>query len=123
MQRPKVEDYDDYLFVVVKMLLPPDGDFAAEQLSLILGKGYVLTFQEGIRGDAFGSVRERIRSAKGKFRTLGADYLLYTLLDAVVDRYFTVLEGFGERLVTIEEEVALHPHPRTLVQLNDLKKR
>lgn len=123
LQRPKVEDYDEYLFVVVKMLLPlPDGDFAAEQLSLVLGRDYVLTFQEGIRGDAFGPVRERIRSAKGKFRTLGADYLLYTLLDAVVDRYFTVLEGFGERLVNIEEEVALHPHPRTLVQLNDLKK-
>jgi len=123
VQRPKVEDYDDYLFVVVKMLLPlPDGDFAAEQLSLVLGRGYVLTFQEGIRGDAFEPVRERIRSAKGKIRTLGADYLLYTLLDAVVDRYFTVLEGFGERLVNIEEEVAMHPHPRTLVQLNDLKK-
>ena len=123
VQRPKVEDYDDYLFVVVKMLLPlPDGDFAAEQLSLILGKGYVLTFQEGIRGDAFEPVRERIRSAKGKFRSLGADYLLYTLLDAVVDRYFTVLENFGERLISIEEDIALHPHPRTLVQLNDLKK-
>lgn len=123
IQRPKVEDYDDYLFVVVKMLLPlPDGDFTAEQLSLVLGKGYVLTFQEGIRGDAFGTVRERIRAGKGKIRSLGADYLAYTLLDAVVDRYFTVLEQFGERLITIEEDIALHPHPQTLVQLNDLKK-
>lgn len=104
VQRPKIEDYDDYLFVVVKMLLPlPDGDFAAEQLSLILGRGYVLTFQEGIRGDVFGPVRERIRSVKGKIRTLGADYLLYTLLDAVVDRYFTVLENFGERLISSDD--------------------
>jgi magnesium transporter len=123
VQRPKIEDYEEYLFVVVKMLLPqPDGDFSSEQLSLILGKGYVLTFQEGIQGDAFRPVRERLRSGKGKIRTLGADYLTYTLLDAVVDRYFTVLERFGERLITIEENIALHPHPRTLVQLNDLKK-
>jgi len=123
VQRPKVEDYEEYLFVVVKMLLPlPDGDFSSEQLSLILGKGYVLTFQEGIQGDAFGPVRERLRSGKGKIRSLGADYLAYTLLDAVVDRYFTVLERFGERLITIEEDIALHPTPRTLVQLNDLKK-
>lgn len=123
VQRPKVEDYEEYLFVVVKMLLPqPDGDFSSEQLSLILGKGYVLTFQEGIHGDVFEPVRERLRTGKGKLRSLGADYLVYTLLDAVVDRYFTVLERFGERLITIEEDVALHPNPRTLVQLNDLKK-
>lgn len=123
VQRPKVEDYDEYLFVVVKILMPlPDGDFAAEQLSLVLGKGYVLTFQEGIRGDAFAAVRDRIRSGKGKIRNLGADYLAYTLLDAVIDRYFTVLEQFGERLISIEEDIALHPHPRTLVLLNDLKK-
>ena len=123
VQRPKVEDYDDYLFVVVKMLLPlPDGDFAAEQVSLVLGRGYVLTFQEGIRGDAFEAVRERIRSGKGKIRSMGPDYLAYTLLDAIVDRYFTVLEGFGERLIAIEEEIALQPTSDTQVLLNDLKK-
>lgn len=123
VQRPKVEDYDSYLFVVVRILQPlEEGDFASEQFSLVLGEGYVLTFQEGIRGDAFTAVRERIRAAKGKLRSLGPDYLLYTLLDTVVDRYFTVLEGFGERLITLEEDVALHPQPRTLVQLNELKK-
>jgi len=123
IQRPKVEDYDDYLFVVLKMLLPqPDGDFASEQLSLVLGKGYVLTFQEGIRGDAFEPLRERIRSGKGKIRTMGADYLAYTLLDAVVDRYFTVLENFGERMITIEEDLTLHLNPHALAVLHDLKK-
>jgi len=123
IQRPKVEDYDTYLFVVLKMLLPqPDGDFASEQLSLVLGKGYVLTFQEGIRGDAFKTIRERIRSGKGKIRSMGADYLAYTLLDTVVDRYFTVLENFGERLITIEEDITLHPDPRRLALLHDLKK-
>jgi magnesium transporter len=123
VQRPKVEDYDDYLFVVVKMLLPqPDGDFASEQLSLVLGRDYVLTFQEGIQGDVFEPVRERVRTGKGKIRAMGADYLAYTLLDAVVDRYFTVLENFGERLISIEESIALRPQPQSLVQLNDLKK-
>lgn len=123
VQRPKVEDYDEYLFVVVRMLLPLEqGDFSAEQVSMVLGKGYLFTFQEGIRGDAFETVRERIRTGKGKLRSQGADYLAYTLLDAIIDRYFTVLEGFGERLTTIEEEVSLHPHPRVLVQLNELKK-
>lgn len=123
VQRPKVEDYGNYLFVVVKMLLPlPDGDFASEQLSLVLGRGFVLTFQEGSRGDVFEPIRERIRSGKGKIRSLGADYLAYTLLDAVVDRYFTVLEGFGERLIRIEEQITLQPDPRNLSHLNDLKK-
>jgi magnesium transporter len=123
VQRPKVEDYDDYLFVVVRMLLPLEqGDFAAEQVSMVLGKGYLFTFQEGIRGDAFNAVRERIRTGKGKICSMGADYLAYTLLDAIIDRYFTVLEGFGERLTSIEEDVALHPQPRVLVQLNELKK-
>lgn len=123
VQRPKVEDYDEYLFVVIRMLLPLEGgDFSVEQVSMVLGKGYLLTFQEGIRGDAFETVRERIRTGKGKLRGQGADYLAYTLLDAIIDRYFTVLEGFGERLTAIEEEVSLHPHPRALVKLNELKK-
>jgi magnesium transporter len=123
VQRPKVEDYDDYLFVVVRMLLPnDDNDFESEQLSMVLGRNYVLTFQEGIRGDAFAGVRERLRLGKGKSRITGADYLAYALLDAIVDSYFSVLEGFGERLINMEEEVALHPQPRVLIQLNELKK-
>lgn len=123
VQRPKVEDYEDYLFVVVRMLLPHgENDFESEQLSMVLGRNYVLTFQEGIRGDAFAAVRERLRMGKGKSRVMGADYLAYNLLDAIVDTYFSVLEGFGERLINMEEDVALHPQPRVLVQLNELKK-
>jgi len=68
-----------------------------------------LTFQEGTKGDVFEPVRERIRSGKGKIRSQGADYLAYALLDALVDRYFTVLEQFGERLIELEELVSLHP--------------
>ena len=123
VQRPKVEDYNDYLFIVVKVLLPlPEGDFSSEQLSMVLGNGYLLTFQEGITEDAFHIIRERLHSGKGKIRSMGADYLAYALLDSVVDRYFTVLELFGEHLISIEDEIALHPTPRALVQLNDLKK-
>ncbi|CAH2031562.1 magnesium/cobalt transporter CorA [Trichlorobacter ammonificans] len=123
VQRPKVEDYDDYLFLVARMLLPQEGrDFSVEQVSMVLGRGWLFTFQEGFRGDVFESVRERLRSGKGRIRAQGADYLAYALLDTMVDRYFTVLEQFGERLVLLEEEVSLHPHPRLLVQLNELKK-
>ncbi len=124
IQRPKVEDYGDYLFVVMRMLLPqPENGFASEQLSLVLGQNYVVTFQEGLRGDAFGSIRDRLRHGKGHLRSQGADYLAYGLLDAIVDGYFSVLENFGERLLELEEEVALHPAPQVLVQLNELKKQ
>lgn len=123
VQRPKVEDFGNYLFIVIKMLFPHDeSSFASEQLSLILGPNYLLTFQEGIQGDAFGVIRERLRHGKGKLRAMGSDYLAYALMDAIVDNYFSVLESFGERLLLVEEEVALHPHPRVLIQLNDLKK-
>jgi len=123
LQRPKIEDYDNYLFLVVRMLTPAqDGDFSTEQVSMILGRNWLLTFQEGIKGDVFEPVRERIRSGKGKIRSQGADYLAYALLDALVDRYFTVLEQFGERLIELEELVTLHPQPRVLVQLNEMKK-
>lgn len=123
LQRPKLEDYGDYLFLVVRMLLPQqDNDFISEQLSLVLGPNYLITFQEGIRGDAFNTIRDRLRHSKGRFRSQGADYLGYALLDAIVDSYFSVLEGFGERLLELEEEVALHPAPQVLVQLNELKK-
>jgi magnesium transporter len=123
VQRPKVEDYGDYTFIVMRMLRPlPGGDFDSEQLSMVLGSGFLLTFQEGLEGDQFDPVRTRIRTGKGKVRSMGADYLCYSLIDAIVDSYFTVLEGFGERVLDIEEELASSPTRRTLVQINSLKK-
>src|SRR6185369_13556075 len=93
VQRPKIEDYDEYLFIVLRMLRTTEGnDFSSEQLSIILGDGYLFTFQEGLRGDVFDSVRERLRNGKGKGRCMGADYLAYALIDAIVDSYFSVLE-------------------------------
>jgi magnesium transporter len=123
VQRPKIEDYGDYLFIVMKMLHPADdGDFHSEQLSMILGPDYIFTFQEGVVGDSFEPVRARIRNGKGKIRTMGADYLAYSLIDAIVDGYFTVLEGFGERIVDIEDELAVTPGLNSLHRINGMKK-
>jgi magnesium transporter len=123
VQRPKIEDYGDYLFIVLRMLCPTeDGSFSSEQLSIILGPDYLFTFQEGIKGDAFDSVRNRIRSGKGKLRSMGADYLAYALIDAIVDGYFTVLEGIGERIVDVEEELTLTPDQQALHRIIGMKK-
>jgi magnesium transporter len=123
VQRPKIEDYGDYLFIVLRMLRPvEDGGFSSEQLSIILGTDYLFTFQEGLDGDAFDTVRNRIRSGKGKIRGMGADYLAYALIDAIVDGYFSVLEGFGERIVDIEEELTLTPGQDSLHLINTMKK-
>jgi magnesium transporter len=123
VQRPKIEDYGDYLFIVLKMLHPTEeGGFSSEQRSLILGQDYLFTFQEGIKGDAFDSVRDRIRGGKGKIRGMGADYLAYSLIDAIVDGYFSILEGFGERIVDVEEELTLTPDQKALHRINGMKK-
>lgn len=123
VQRPKIEDYGDYLFIVLKMMHQAEGgDFSSEQLSIILGPDYLFTFQEGIKGDSFGSVRDRLRSGKGKIRTMGADYLAYSLIDAIVDGYFSILEGFGERIIDVEEELTLVPDQKALHLINGMKK-
>ena len=123
VQRPKIEDYDDYLFLVLRMLRPTGtGDFTSEQLSIILGPDHLFTFQEGLQGDVFDSVRERIRNGKGKIRGMGADYLAYALIDAIVDSYFSVLEDLGEGIVNLEEELALAPDKTTLFRINDIKR-
>jgi len=123
VQRPKIEDYGDYLFIVLKMLRPTEeGGFSSEQISFILGADYLFTFQEGITGDAFDSVRDRIRSSKGKIRDMGVDYLAYALIDAIVDGYFSVLEGFGERMVDVEENLTLTPDQSSLHLLIGMKK-
>ncbi|MDD3857748.1 MAG: CorA family divalent cation transporter, partial [Methanoculleus sp.] len=93
-QRPKIEDYGDYLYVAVRMLFPGgDGEFQSERVSLLLGNGYVVSFQEQ-PGDLFERIRERLRAGAGRLRNEGADYLFYALLDAIVDGYFSVIEVF-----------------------------
>lgn len=123
VQRPKIEDYGDYLFIVLKMLRSADDTgFTSEQLSIILGPDYLFTFQEGIVGDPFDAVRKRIRNGKGKIRGMGADYLAYALIDAIVDGYFGVLEGFGEQIIDIEEELTVTPDLQSLHRINGMKK-
>lgn len=102
-QRPKIDEYDDYIFVVLKMLYyDEDENIVAEQVSFILGDNYVLTFQEA-EGDVFDSVRDRLRFAKGRIRGLGSDHLLYALIDAVVDHYFIVNETMGNKIEDLED--------------------
>jgi len=122
-QRPKLEDYDEYLFVVLKSLYHQGQDnieLEIEQISLVLGPNYVLSFQERV-GDEFEPLRERIRSSKGRVRKLGADYLAYNLIDAIVDQYFTVLEQIGERIEFMEEELVASPTTETLHVIHQLK--
>jgi magnesium transporter len=121
-QRPKLEDFESYLYVVLKMLYLEDGgEIEAEQVSLVLGHNFVLSFQEG-GGDAFEPVRERLRKNKGMLRKQGADSLLYALIDAVVDNYFIVLESFGEVTDDLEENILLSPTAKTLATIKNLKR-
>ncbi len=122
-QRPKMEDYGDYLYIVLKMLSSgKDGDIVTEQLSLVLGKNFVLSFQEGIEGDVFSTVRERLRSGKGKIRKMGTDYLAYSLLDAVVDNYFVILEKFADKIESVETELVGSPTQKTVQRIYQLKR-
>jgi len=122
-QRPKMEEFDDYLFIVIKMLSCDleHREIHSEQISLVLGKGYVISFQER-EGDVFGALRERIRASKGRIRRMGADYLAYSLLDAVVDSYFNVLESMGEHMEEINEQVTGGDMPDAPVRINHLKR-
>jgi magnesium transporter len=122
-QRPKVEDFEDYIYLVFKML-KFDGTtnhIASEQVSLILGPHYLISFQE-TEGDVFNFVRERIRKGGGRIRKSGPDYLAYALIDAVVDHYFSILEKMGERIEHFEEQLHLQPTPEILQTIYDLKR-
>ena len=121
--RPKIEEYDTYLFIVLKLFTISDdlAKLEIEQISFVLGEGFILSFQEK-QGDVFDEVRNRIRAGKGKIRTQGADYLTYALLDAVVDSYFLVLEKIGDRIETLEEELLVHPTPDMPEEIHSLKR-
>lgn len=121
--RPKMEEYENYLFVVAKTLYfnrEAEG-LAGEQVCLVLGKNWVISFQESNR-DIFGPVAERIKKARGRIRGQGADYLAYALLDAVVDNYFLALEGFGEAVEDLEGELLGDPGQDALRRLHQYKR-
>jgi len=123
-QRPKLEDYDEYNYIVLKMLHYNDKDsqIEAEQVSLILGRNFVISFQEGKEGDAFDAIREGLRKGKGRTRKSGADYLAYALVDAIVDHYFVIFERLGERIEFLEEELVKTPATKTLQEIHNLKR-
>lgn len=122
-QRPKVEDYDNHVFIVLKMITwdQDAGEVSAEQVSLILGENYVLSFKED-PGDIFDPVRLRLREGKRRIRAQGADFLAYSLLDQVVDQYFVVLENLGEQIEDLEEELVTNPDASTLKTIHRLKR-
>jgi len=122
-QRPKLEVFDNCLFIVLKMLRydKEKSMIVTEQLSLVLGATYLLTFQEQ-PGDVFEPVRERIRNQKGRIRGSGIDYLAYALLDTVVDNYIFVIEKMGERIEDIEEEILENADPKVMEKINTFKR-
>ena len=124
-QRPKTEEYEDLIFVVLKMLYynedeEDDEKIRSEQFSLILGTNFLITFQE-IQGDVFKAVRERIRKPQTRIRKAGCDYLAYALIDAIVDHYFLILEILGENIETLEEELLENPGKETVETIHALK--
>ena len=122
-QRPKMEDFVNYIFVILKMLYYDEkiNETKAEQISLILGSNFVISFQEN-EGDVFDPIRERIRSDRGRIRKMGADYLAYALIDTIVDNYFIILEKLGEKIEEIEDELVTNPALETLQTIHSLKR-
>jgi len=120
-QRPKFEEYRDHLLAIARMTRGgPDRMVMAEQVSLILGKDYVLSFQERY-GDTFDPVRVRLAEGIGPIRESGADYLAYALLDAIIDGYYPVLDDIGDRMTQLELRIMEHQSPKNLDRLNELK--
>ncbi len=122
-QRPKVEDYESYFFIVLKMLEydPALNQVQVEQVSLILGDNLLISFQEDAN-DVFEPVRVRLRNSAGRLRKFAADYLAYALIDAIVDNYFTILELLGDEVEEIEEQVSLKPENHPLPTIYRLKR-
>ena len=121
-QRPKMEDYGDYLYIVLKMLHDgtPAGEVHSEQVSIILGPDFVLSFEEA-EPTVFGPVRDRLLTDRAHIRRHGADYLAYSLLDSVVDNYFAVLEKIGEHIEQLQDEMLKSPTRTTQQALHHLR--
>jgi magnesium transporter len=122
-QHPKLEDFGDYLFIVLKTLSreEKDGEIRAEQVSLIVNRDVVISFQER-ESPLFDPVRERIRAGKGRHRRSATDYLAYSLIDAIVDHYFVIMESMGENIQTLEDRLVADPKPATLRGIQTLRR-
>jgi len=122
-QRPKIDEYENYLFVVLKMLyFDMDEKLSIEHISFVLGDGFVISFQES-DGDVFDPIRNRIRNNKGRIRTMGGDYLLYALMDAIVDNYFNLIETMGDKIEELEDDLFEEkPNDDITYDIQNLKK-
>ena len=122
-QRPKMEDFGDYIYVVLKMLYyqEEEQEIIAEQMSFVIGNNFILSFQER-KGDVFEPVRERLRNNKGRIRKEGNDYLLYSLMDAIVDHYFLILEKSSDHIEQLEEKSMEGVQPRIPHEIHTLKR-
>jgi magnesium transporter len=121
-QRPKIEDYNDYLFIVIKSLRYDDVDFVTEteQISFILGKNFVITLRD-VESPLFEPVIQRLKVRKSKLREGKVDYLTYSCIDLIIDNYFLILEKIGDRIETIEDALVSKPSHQTLGQIHKLK--
>ena len=122
-QRPKIDEYQDYIYVVAKMLYHgKNGHIENEHISFVLGKDYVLSFQEA-GGDVFNNVRDRLSESHGRIRSNGADYLLFALLDAIVDNYFIVIEDIADKIENLEERLfESQPNDDITFEIQELKR-
>jgi magnesium transporter len=121
--RPKIDDFKEYVFIVLKMLSydKEKHNLKVEQVSLILGKNFVISFQED-EGDLFDGIRARLRDPESRARTFKSDYLTYVLMDRIVDEYFLIIESMGEELEQMEEDVSANPSKEFLQRYNELKR-
>lgn len=122
-QHSKYEDLENSIFIVLKMIMYDEKQrqIDHEQVSIILGQGFVISFQEK-EGDVFDTIRERIQKSKGRIRKMGADYLAYSLLDAIIDNYFIVLDRLGETIESLEDELRSNPSDQTSRKIHSLKR-
>ena len=118
-QRPKVEEYDDQLFIVVRDVSVSE-HLDTSQIALFLGRNYVLTFRENGLTDGFEPVRERLRKSKGRIRGVGPDYLAYALIDAVIDRYFPAVEQYGNRIDALDDRLS-SGHPDVIARIHQVR--
>jgi magnesium transporter len=125
-QRPKIEDYGDYLYIVLKALYYDDARecIDVEQISLVIGENHIISFQEkdGSEGDILLTIRERFRTNTGRLRKMGTDYLAYSIIDIIADHYFIVIEIMGDKIEALEEKAAKNPKPEILERIHELKR-
>ncbi len=123
-QRPKMDEIDNILFCLLNMLYfnERNGSVELEQISIVLGSNFVITFQEDPERDVFNLLREKLKIKHSKLRIKGADYLCYSLLDMIVDHYFVVMEKLGDKIEQLEEEIIRHANVRSLAKINNFRK-